>query len=141
MKIIVASDHAGFDLKQIIISRLETQGFQVVDAGPASTESCDYSHYALLVAKAVAEGEYQRGVLICGTGIGMSMAANRIKGARAALCTNEYMARLSRAHNDANILCLGQRNTGPGLALAIVEAWMTQSFEGGRHQRRLAIFD
>ncbi|MBF0530446.1 MAG: ribose 5-phosphate isomerase B [Deltaproteobacteria bacterium] len=141
MKIIIASDHAGFDLKQAIFEHLRTKNEDVTDAGPPSAESCDYSHYALLIARSVSAGEYDRGVLVCGTGIGMSMAANRIKGARAALCFNEYMARMSRNHNDANILCLGQRTTGVGLALATLETFLTADFEGGRHQRRLSLFD
>lgn len=141
MKIIIGSDHAGLNLKAALISHLTDQGHDVTDAGPHSAESCDYSNYALQVAHAVADGGYERGILVCGTGMGMSMAANRVNGARAALCTNEFLARMSRAHNNANVLCLGERNLGQGLALSICDAWMNTDFEGGRHQRRIDIFD
>ena len=141
MKILIGSDHAGLNLKAAVISHLKDQGHDVTDAGPDSADSCDYSEYALQVARAVANGEYERGVLVCGTGMGMSMAANRVKGIRAALCTNEFLARMSRAHNNANVLCLGERNLGQGLALSICDVWMNTEFEGGRHQRRIDIFD
>lgn len=141
MKILIGSDHAGLNLKAALISHLSDAGHDVTDAGPNSTDSCDYSQYALQVARAVADGDYERGILVCGTGLGMSMAANRVKGIRAALCTNEFLARMSRAHNNANILCLGERNLGQGLALSICDTWMETDFEGGRHQRRIDIFD
>ncbi|MBU2552089.1 MAG: ribose 5-phosphate isomerase B [Proteobacteria bacterium] len=141
MKFIIGSDHAGLALKAALKAALEDMGHSVEDAGPETTESTDYSRYALQVARAVSSGTYERGILICGTGLGMSMAANRVRGVRAALCHNEYMARMSRAHNDANVLCLGERVIGLGLALSILEAWVGTEFEGGRHQRRLDIFD
>ena len=141
MKIIIGSDHAGLALKAALKTVLEDVGHSVEDAGPETTESTDYSRYALQVARAVASKEFDRGILICGTGLGMSMAANRIRGVRAALCHNEFMARMSRAHNDANVLCLGERVIGLGLALSILDAWIGTDFEGGRHQRRLDIFD
>ena len=141
MKILVGSDHAGLDLKEVIKENLSYRGFDVSDAGTHTTDSCDYSEYALKVARAVAAGEYDQGILICGTGIGMSMAANRIAGARAALCRDEFSARMSRSHNNANILCLGERVTGQGLALSILNAWLESNFEGGRHQRRVDLFD
>jgi len=141
MKIVVGSDHAGWEHKEAIKKHLLEAGHDVTDAGPGQGESCDYSANALKVARAVAGGEAERGILICGTGLGMSMAANRVKGVRAALCTDEYMARMSRAHNNATILCLGQRVIGVGLALSILDAWMATDFEGGRHQRRVDIFD
>ena len=141
MTIIIASDHAGWSLKELLLEHLRVQKREVFDLGPEKPESCDYSDYALRTARAVAAGEYEKGILICGTGLGMSMAANRVNGIRAALCYNEYAARMSRAHNDANILCLGERVIGPGLALAVLDAWLETSFEGGRHQRRLDIFD
>ncbi len=141
MKIVLGSDHAGWILKEKFKERLVELGYECVDAGPEKALSCDYSEYALKVARAVAAGEFERGVLICGTGLGMSMAANRVKGARAALCCNEFHARMSRAHNNANILCLGERVTGQGLALSILETWLATEFEGGRHQRRVEIFD
>ncbi|MEE9557368.1 MAG: ribose 5-phosphate isomerase B [Candidatus Adiutricales bacterium] len=141
MKVIVGSDHAGFNFKKMILSHLAKNGHQVLDAGPEDTTSCDYPHYAFKVARAVAGSEYDRGVLICGTGLGMSYAANRVKGIRAALCMNEYQARMSRAHNDANILVLGERVIGPDLALSILETWLEVEFESGRHQRRIELFD
>jgi ribose 5-phosphate isomerase B len=141
MKYIVAGDHAGLNLKNAVRDRLIERGFEVTDAGPETPESCDYSRYALVVARAVAKGEYERGVLICGTGIGMSMAANRIKGARAAVCATEFHARMGRAHNDANILCMGERVTGQGLAMSILDVFVDTEFEDGRHRRRIDIFD
>ena len=141
MKIIVGSDHAGWDHKESIKKHLEEKGFAVTDVGPEEPESCDYSANALTLAHVVAAGQFERGILICGTGLGMSMAANRVKGVRAALCTDEYSARMSRAHNNANVLCMGQRVVGIGLALAILDAWLEAEFEGGRHQRRVDIFD
>ncbi|MDY6852051.1 MAG: ribose 5-phosphate isomerase B, partial [Thermodesulfobacteriota bacterium] len=131
MRILIGSDHAGWNLKAAVKAHLSSTGHQVSDAGPEKAESCDYSEYALKVAEAVAAQECERGILICGTGLGMSMAANRVKGVRAALCSNEYMARMSRAHNDSNILCLGERVTGEGLALSILDAWTGTGFEGG----------
>ncbi|MFH1135937.1 MAG: ribose 5-phosphate isomerase B [Pseudomonadota bacterium] len=141
MKIVIGSDHAGFFLKENIKNHLEKKGLEVTDLGPEEALGCDYSVKALEAGRAVVQGRAERGILICGTGLGMSMAANRIKGVRAALCTNEYLAKMSRAHNNANILALGERVIGPGLALAIVDAWLETEFEGGRHQRRIDIFD
>lgn len=141
MKIITGSDHGGYNLKRIINEHMAAKGHQVMNAGTDTGDSCDYSHYALIVARSVAAGEYDRGILVCGTGLGMSMAANRIGGIRAALCLNEYMARMARAHNNANILCLGERTTGDQLALSIVDAWLEAEFEGGRHERRINLFD
>jgi ribose 5-phosphate isomerase B len=141
MKVVIASDHAGWNLKTAIKTHLTAQTVEVADLGPETSQSVDYSSFALSLARAVAGGEYEWGILICGTGLGMSMAANRIKGVRGALCFNEYMARMARAHNNANVLCLGERVIGQGLALAIVDAWLATDFEGGRHQRRLDIFD
>ncbi|MFH1090660.1 MAG: ribose 5-phosphate isomerase B [Pseudomonadota bacterium] len=142
MKLIIGSDHGGFQLKKLIKEHLAGKALDLFDAGPDTAESSDYSAYALKVGRAVSKGEYDRGILICGTGLGMSMAANRIHGVRAAVCTNEYEARMSRAHNDANVLCLGERVSGPGLALSIVNAWLETEFENGeRHRRRIAIFD
>jgi len=141
MNIVVGSDHAGFKLKELVKSHLERRGHLVEDAGPAAPESCDYPVYGLKVARLVAGGAYEQGVLICGTGLGMSMAANRVRGARAALCTNEFQARMARAHNDANILVLGERVVGSELALSILDAYLETRFEGGRHERRLALLD
>lgn len=132
----IASDHAGVALKAAISRHLARQGYEIVDLGPDSEANCDYPIFAHALCAAV-EKENGRGILICGTGIGMSMAANRHAGIRAALCTTELHARLTRQHNDANVLCLGARMTGDMLALAIVDAFLAAEFEGGRHQRRL----
>ena len=132
----LGSDHAGHALKDLIARELARLGFTVTDHGTDSCESCDYPVFAHKLCSAVLE-EGSRGILVCGSGIGMSMAANRHDGIRAALCTTELHARLSRRHNDANVLCLGARITGDELALAIVVAFLETAFEGGRHQRRI----
>lgn len=132
----IGCDHAALDLKNIIIRQLEERGLTVTDHGTYTPESCDYPDMAHDVAQAV-EKENGTGILLCGTGIGMSMAANHHKGIRAALCTTELHAKFARRHNDANILCLGARMTGVELAKAIVEAFLTTNFEGGRHKRRI----
>ena len=132
----IGCDNAALDLKNIIIRQLEERGLTVTDHGTYTPESCDYPDIAHDVAQAV-EKENGTGILLCGTGIGMSMAANHHKGIRAALCTTELHAKLARRHNDANILCLGARMTGVELAKAIVEAFLTTGFEGGRHKRRI----
>lgn len=137
MRIAIGSDHAGFHLKAEIVEQLQEEGFEVADLGTHSTESCDYPDTAKAVAEAISEGRYDLGILICGTGIGMSMAANKVPGVRAALCTETFSARMARAHNDANVLCLGARVVGPGLAYDIAHAFVTSEFEGGRHQRRV----
>lgn len=137
MRIGIASDHAGVELKQTIASHLLTAGNEVSDFGPQDTCAVDYPDQAVLVARAVALGDCDRGILICGTGIGMSIAANKLPGIRAALCRDELSARASRQHNDANILVLGARVTGPDLALAITDQWMVTGFDGGRHRRRV----
>jgi ribose 5-phosphate isomerase B len=135
--ILIGSDHAGFSLKTFLKEVMEQDGLQVVDVGCAADISCDYPDYARLLCERIQSGEAPRGVLICGTGLGMSMAANRFRGIRAALCTSEYQARMSRAHNDANILIIGGRITGVEMALSILRTWLETSFEGGRHQRRI----
>lgn len=132
----IGCDHAALDLKNIIIRQLEERGLTVTDHGTYTPESCDYPDIAHDVTQAV-EKENGTGILLCGTGIGMSMAANHHKGIRAALCTTELHAKFARRHNDANILCLGARMTGVELAKAIVEAFLTTGFEGGRHKRRI----
>lgn len=137
MKIAIGSDHAGFRLKELIKKHLLDRGYQVIDFGTTSTDSTDYPLFAKEVSLAVQRGEAQRGILVCGTSIGMSIVANKFKGVRAAVCVNEYMARMSRKHNDANVLCLGDRVIGDDLALSIVDAWISTEFEGGRHERRL----
>ncbi len=137
MKIAIGSDHAGYPLKERIKNYLIQMGYEVLDFGTTSIESTDYPFFARDVALAIQKGQAQRGILICGTGIGMSIVANKFKGVRAALCLNEYMARVSRKHNDANVLCLGNRVVGEDLALAIVSTWLTTEFEGGRHEKRV----
>jgi len=135
--ILIGSDHAGFSLKTFLKEVMEQDGLQVVDVGCAADISCDYPDYARLLCERIQSGEAVRGILICGTGLGMSMAANRFKGIRAALCTSEYQARMSRAHNDANVLIIGGRVTGVEMAVSILRTWLETSFEGGRHQRRI----
>ena len=137
MHIAVGADHGGYELKQHVAEFLIAQGHQVKDFGAHSQEPADYPDFAAPVARAVAAGEFGRGILICGTGIGISMAANKIRGARAAVCTNCYMARMSRNDNDANILCLGGRVVGLGLALDIVQVFLNTEFLEGRHARRV----
>ena len=136
MKLAIGADHAGFPLKQAIVASLPDVAF--VDVGTHSTESTDYPDYAVAVAEQVLSGAVELGVLVCGTGAGMSMAANKIAGIRAACCSDTYTARLTRSHNDANVLCVGARVVGDGLAIDIVTAFMETSYSGGeRHQRRL----
>lgn len=137
MKIAVGSDHAGFSLKQAITRRLTEKGYEYHDFGAYSLESVDYPDQAEKVALAVADGEFDQGILICGTGIGVSISANKIKGIRAALCGDVFSARMARAHNDSNILALGARVIGEGLALEIVDAYLAEEFVGERHQRRV----
>lgn len=140
MKVAIGCDHGGIDLKDIVLSVLRELGHEIEDRGCYSRESVDYPDFAQAVTTSVMEGTCERGILICGTGIGMSMAANRIPGIRAALCQETFSARMSREHNDANVLCLGARVIGPGLAAEIVRTWMTTDFAGGRHQRRIDMF-
>lgn len=135
--IAIGCDHAGYLLKADIIKFLESKGLEVKDFGTNCGDSVDYPDYAQAVAEAVANQECEKGILICGTGIGISIAANKVPGIRAALCTNSYMAKLSRQHNDANIVAIGERVIGPGMALEIIETWLETEFEGGRHQRRV----
>lgn len=137
MKVAIGCDHGGFHLKQVIMTFLESKGIPFYDFGGYSEESIDYPDIANLVANAVASGEYDRGILICGTGIGIGIAANKVKGIRAALCHDTFSAHASREHNDANILTMGERIIGPGLAVDIVDVWLTTEFEGGRHLRRV----
>lgn len=141
IKIAIGSDHGGFEYKASIIKALQVKGYDVVDMGTYSPESCDYPIIAKKVARAVAKGDFEKGILVCGTGIGMSMAANKVKGIRAAVCGDTFSARATRAHNNANILCLGQRVVGEGLALDIVNIWLTTKFEGGRHERRVNMIE
>lgn len=137
MKISVGSDHGGFEMKQQVVELLRQQGHDVLDAGCDSLQSVDYPDFARQVCEQVDSGQCERGILICGTGIGMSIAANRYRNIRAALCHESFTARMSREHNNANVLCLGARVIGPALALDIVSQWLATEFAGGRHQRRL----
>ena len=133
----MGADHGGFSLKETIKQHLEEQGHEVLDLGTYDTASCHYPVYAEKVARAVAAGQAERGILVCGTGIGMSIAANKIPGIRAAAVSDCFTAQATREHNDANILCLGERTVGPGLAMRIVDTYLAAQFQGGRHQTRL----
>lgn len=137
MKIAIASDHGGFELKENIKKYLEERNIEVMDLGTYSEESVDYPVYGKACGEAVAKGEADRGIVCCGTGIGISIAANKVKGVRCALCTDVTMAQLTRKHNNANVLALGGRTTGLQTALDITAAWLDTEFEGGRHQRRI----
>lgn len=142
MEIIIGSDHAGFTLKETCKKLLaEELGYNVKDAGVYDTQSADYPDIARAVASAVSEGEFEKGILICGSGIGMSIAANRFKGVNAALCHNLYTADMCRKHNNANILVMGARVIGEGLALEMVKVFLKTGFEGGRHQMRIDKID
>ena len=137
MRIAMASDHGGFALKQAVAAYLQERGHQVEDFGCHSTESCDYPDFAGAAAKAVASGACERGIVVCSTGIGISIAANKVSGVRCALCGDLFSVEMTRRHNDANMLALGAGITGPLMARQIVTAFLTHEFEGGRHQRRI----
>ena len=140
MKVAIGCDHGGIDLKQTVVSVLQELGHEIEDQGCFSEESVDYPTFAKAVCSLVKNGSCELGILVCGTGLGMSMAANRYPEIRAALCGEMFSARMSREHNNANVLCLGARVTGPGLAAEIVRTWMTTDFAGGRHQQRIDMF-
>ena len=136
--IAIGSDHGGYELKLEVIKYLTEQGYEIRDFGTTCGDcSVDYPDYALPLAEAVSKGECEKGIIICGTGLGVSMSANKVPGVRAALCTNCYMARMSREHNDANVLALGGRVLGVELALEIVKTWLSAQFQGGRHKTRV----
>ena len=137
MKIGIASDHGGYPLKESIKAFFDEEGIEYVDYGTDSLDSVDYPDYGRRVGEAVVAGEVERAIVICGTGIGISIAANKVKGIRCALCSDTYSARMSREHNDANVLALGGRVLGVDLALEIVKTWLEASFQGGRHERRV----
>ncbi len=139
--IIIGSDHAAWPLKNRVKEYLLQRGIEVEDAGPQIETASDYPEYGMAVARRVASGEFTRGILMCGTGLGMSMVANRFGGVRAALCSEPLSAAMSRRHNDANILVMGGRMIGEVMALEIVQVWLETEFEGDRHQRRIAMFD
>ena len=134
----IGSDHGGFALKQEIMAHLREKGIEFKDFGTYTEENCDYPDYGEAVARAVASGECERGIAVCGTGIGISIAMNKVRGIRAALCGDCYSAEMTRRHNDANVLALGGRVVGAGLALKIVDTFLETPFEGGRHARRVA---
>lgn len=139
MKIVVASDHAGVELRTEIAEEARELGHEVVDLGPEPGESMDYPVNGAKVGRLVASGEFDRGLLVCGTGVGISIAANKIPGIRAVVCSEPYSAVMSRAHNDANVLALGARVVGVGLGRDIVRQWLATDFEGGRHARRVGL--
>ncbi len=141
MQVVIGCDHAGFELKEKVVSHMKKLGYAVTDVGTDSLTSCDYPVFADLVCKSILSGEAELGILVCGTGIGMSMAANKHKGIRAAACSDTFSARLTRNHNDANVLCLGARVIGEGLACDLVDAFLTADFEGGKHQRRIDMLE
>lgn len=141
MKIVLGADHGGYQLKEVIKKYLTEKGYEVLDKGTYSTDSVDYPDYAKAVAQSILNKEADYGVLVCGTGLGISIAANRYKGIRAALCNNTTMAKLTREHNNANILALGGRTTGDVLALDILDTFLNTEFQGGRHQHRIDKMD
>ena len=141
MRIIIGSDHAGYPMKERVKVHLQNQGVQVEDVGTHGEESVDYTDFGKKVASKVSNGTFDRGILICGTGLGMSMVANRFRGVRAALANDLFSAIMSRRHNDSNILVMGGRLIGDTLALQVVDTWLETPFEGGRHQRRLEKMD
>ena len=136
-KIAIASDHGGFDLKESVMGTLRDKGFEIDDLGPSSADSVDYPDYGIKLAQAIVEQKVERGIVICGTGVGMSIVVNRFPGIRGTLCSDVYTAKMCREHNDSNILIMGGRVIDKDLALEIVRIWLKTEFEGGRHQRRL----
>ncbi|MEG6567099.1 ribose 5-phosphate isomerase B [Thermoanaerobacterium saccharolyticum] len=135
--IAIGSDHGGYELKEAIKKHLEERGIEYKDFGTFSEESVDYPDYAREVAEAVASGQFEKGILLCGTGVGISIAANKVPGIRAAHVSDAFSARYSKEHNDANVLCMGGRVVGPGLATLLVDEWLDAEFQGGRHQKRI----
>ena len=135
--IVIASDHGGYALKQELMAHLKEKGVEFEDIGTYSEASCNYPEYAERAARGVAEGKYEKGILVCGTGIGISIAANKVKGIRCCACSDCYSAKMSRVHNDANMLALGARVVGTELGRMIAQTFLTSEFEGGRHQRRI----
>lgn len=135
--IALASDHAGYVLKEVVKKHFDEKGIAYKDFGTNTTESTDYALYAVPACKSIVAGECELGILICGTGIGMSMTANKMHGIRAAACSDYFSAKATRQHNNANVLCMGERVIGPGLMLELVDVFLNTEFEGGRHQRRI----
>lgn len=140
-KIAIGADHGGFELKGMIASHLRSLGFDVIDVGTDTDESCDYPVFASRLCDVILRGDAELGILVCGTGIGMSIAANKHRGIRAACCSDTFSARLTRMHNNANVLCIGARVVGSGLALDLVDAFIGAEFEGGRHTERLSLIE
>lgn len=135
--IAIGSDHGGYELKEAIKKHLEERGIEYKDFGTFSEDSVDYPDYAREVAEAVASGQFEKGILLCGTGVGISIAANKVPGIRAAHVSDAFSARYSKEHNNANVLCMGGRVVGPGLAALLVDEWLDAEFQGGRHQKRI----
>ncbi len=138
-KIVIGCDHAGLDLKNSVIDHLKSRGFEVLDVGAYTHDSCNYTDIARAVCSKIQKEEFELGILVCGTGIGMSMAANKHNGIRAACCSDTFSARMTRMHNNANVLCFGQRVVGMGLAFELVDAFTDTEYEGGRHEARVAM--
>ena len=141
MKIALACDHAGYEMKMAIKEKLEKEGYEILDLGTDSTESVDYPIYGKAIGEAVAQGRAEKGIAVCGTGIGISIAANKVKGIRCALCPSVEMARLAKEHNNANILAMGGRTTSKELAFQMIDEWFNAEFLGGKHQRRINMLD
>ena len=141
MKIAFGSDHAGYDYRQMLMEHAKELGHEVIDMGPFSKESCDYPVYGKAVAEAVSKGEAERGILICGTGFGISLAANRMKGIRCVNASEEYTVKLSRHHNNSNMISIGARVVGTEKAISLMDTFLTEEFDGERHQRRIDLVD
>ena len=141
MVIAIGCDHAGYELKEKVKARMTAAGHKMIDVGTNSTESVDYPAYGHAVGRAVASGSAERGIAICGSGIGISIACNKVPGVRAALCTSTEMAEMCRRHNNANVICMGARMISEELAYAMIDTWMTTEFEGGKHERRINELD
>ena len=141
MKIVIASDHAGYALKEKIKQYLAEKSYEIIDCGTDSEASCDYPVFAKALCKNITDGNAELGILVCGTGIGMSMAANKVKGIRAAVCSDYFSTKFTRAHNDANVMCIGARVMGEGLCMELVDVFLSTPFEGGKHLRRINMFE
>lgn len=141
MKIVIASDHAGYALKEKVKGNLKEKGIAVIDCGTDSEASCDYPVFAKALCNEITAGNAELGILICGTGIGMSMAANKVKGIRAAVCSDCFSTKFTRAHNDTNVMCIGARVMGEGLAMELIDIFLNTPFEGGKHLRRINMFE
>ena len=141
MKIVIGCDHAAYELKEEVKQKLLDEGHEIIDVGTDSTASVDYPIYGHAVGRAVANGDAERGIAICGSGIGISIACNKVPGIRAALCTSVEMAEMCRRHNNANVICMGARMISKELAFEMIDTWMTTEFEGGKHERRINMLD